>query len=136
MTKLRKTLKGSFSITKFEDEKSASLVTSINARSWNFKVKMRLGRPWPSFFVAYKVRMVCAYFQKNFFLLCFPFCCQSISFRLNCSSEKKKTVLQSSKKWHLPKLRFFKSWPKSSWVTFEHANSSAAWWKFIGVITK
>ena len=67
LTRSRKTSKGSFSITKFEDEKSASLVTSINARSWNFKVKMRLGRPWPSFFVAYKVRMVCAYFQKNFF---------------------------------------------------------------------
>ena len=136
MTKSRKTSKGSFSITKFEDEKSASLVTSINARSWNFKVKMRLGRPWPSFFVAYKVRMVCAYFQKNFFFALLPFLLPINFFSVKLLFRKEENRFTKLKKVTSSKTEIFKCWPKSSWVTFEHANSSAAWWKFIGVITK
>ena len=75
---------------------SVLLVTSINARSWNFKVKMRLARPWPTFFCRIQSTLGMRILSKELFLLCFPFCCQSISFRLNCSWKKKNCSFKKS----------------------------------------
>ena len=83
-------------------------LTSINARSWNFKVKMRLGRPWPSFFVAYKVRMVCAYFQKNFFFALLPFLLPINFFSVKLLFRKEENRFTKLKKVTSSKTEIFK----------------------------